>query len=111
MRHGACSPLVARRRHVLGRARRRRPQRSDAAILATTPDELADTLEAWAAHGLDGFRLRPAVLPLDLDQIVDGLVPELQRRGRFRSAAADGLLRERFGLERAPSRYATEVAS
>jgi alkanesulfonate monooxygenase SsuD/methylene tetrahydromethanopterin reductase-like flavin-dependent oxidoreductase (luciferase family) len=87
-----------------------RPQRSDAAILATTPSELADTLEAWAAAGLDGFRLRPAVLPLDLERIVDELVPELQRRGRLRRSAADGLLRERFGLARTPSRYATEVA-
>jgi alkanesulfonate monooxygenase SsuD/methylene tetrahydromethanopterin reductase-like flavin-dependent oxidoreductase (luciferase family) len=87
-----------------------RPQRSDAAILATTPSDLADTLEAWAAAGLDGFRLRPAVLPLDLERIVDELVPELQRRGRLRSSAADGLLRERFGLARTPSRYATEVA-
>ncbi|MFT3853396.1 MAG: LLM class flavin-dependent oxidoreductase [Ilumatobacteraceae bacterium] len=86
-----------------------RPQRSDAAILATTPGELADTLAAWAAHGLDGFRLRPAVLPLDLEGIVDGLVPELQRRGLFRTSYDDGLLRERFGLARAPSRYATEV--
>jgi alkanesulfonate monooxygenase SsuD/methylene tetrahydromethanopterin reductase-like flavin-dependent oxidoreductase (luciferase family) len=88
-----------------------RPQRSDAPILTTTPTELADTLEEWAAIGLDGFRLRPAVLPLDLGLIVDGLVPELQRRGRFRTTAPDDLLRERFGLGRTPSRYATEVAS
>ena len=87
-----------------------RPQRSDAAILTTTPSELADTLVAWAAHGLDGFRLRPGVLPLDLDRIVDGLVPELQRRGVFRTSYDDGLLRERFGLARPPSRYATEAS-
>jgi len=83
-----------------------RAQRSDAAILTTTPAELADLLEAWAAHGVDGFRLRPAVLPLDLEQIVDGLVPELQRRGRFRTGYGGELLRERFGLPRPASRYA-----
>jgi alkanesulfonate monooxygenase SsuD/methylene tetrahydromethanopterin reductase-like flavin-dependent oxidoreductase (luciferase family) len=82
------------------------PLTSDAAIRATTPARLADLLQAWHAEGLDGFRLRPAVLPLDLDAIVDGLVPELQRRGLFRTGYEPGTLRERFGLERPVSRYA-----
>ncbi len=87
-----------------------RPQRSDAPIVTTSPGELADLLLDWQAHGLDGFRLRPAVQPYDLDQIVDGLVPELQRRGAFRRTYDDGLLRRRFGLGRPASRYATTGA-
>ena len=87
------------------------PLRSDAAVLAGTPTALADLLESWRDEGVDGFRLRPAVLPTDLDAIVDGLVPELQRRGLFRTAYEPGTLRERFGLERPASRYArAEVA-
>lgn len=82
------------------------PLRSDAAVLAGTPTALADLLESWAEQGLDGFRLRPAVLPTDLDVIVDRLVPELQRRGLFRTAYEPGTLRERFGLDRTESRYA-----
>ncbi|MDT7745491.1 MAG: peptide/nickel transport system substrate-binding protein [Actinomycetota bacterium] len=74
--------------------------RSDAAVLATTPTALADLLLAWRAAGLDGYRLRPAVLPTDLDRIVDGLVPELQRRGAFRTDYAESTLRERFGPAR-----------
>ena len=46
------------------------------------------------------------MLPLDLEQIVDVLVPELQRRGRFRTEYGGELLRERFGLPRPASRYA-----
>jgi alkanesulfonate monooxygenase SsuD/methylene tetrahydromethanopterin reductase-like flavin-dependent oxidoreductase (luciferase family) len=82
------------------------PLRSDAAVPAGTPSALADLLESWADQGLDGFRLRPAVLPTDLDAIVDGLVPELQRRGLFRTAYEPGTLRERFGLGHTESRYA-----
>lgn len=82
------------------------PLSSDAAILATTPAGLADTLLSWRRAGLDGYRLRPAVLPTDLDAVVDGLVPELQSRGAFRTAYGETTLRERFGLPRPASRYA-----
>ncbi|MEV4184527.1 LLM class flavin-dependent oxidoreductase, partial [Streptosporangium canum] len=50
---------------------------SDAAIFTGTPGELADLLLEWRRAGLDGFRLRPAVLPADLTAITRGLVPEL----------------------------------
>ena len=43
----------------------------------------------------------------DLDAIVDQVVPELQRRGAFRTEYEDGLFRERLGLPRPVSRYAT----
>ncbi|GAA1847366.1 LLM class flavin-dependent oxidoreductase [Pseudonocardia ailaonensis] len=86
------------------------PLRSDAAVLAGTPTALADLLESWADEGLDGFRLRPAVLPADLDAIVDDLVPELARRGLFRTEYEAGTLRERFGLGRPASRYAGVAA-
>jgi alkanesulfonate monooxygenase SsuD/methylene tetrahydromethanopterin reductase-like flavin-dependent oxidoreductase (luciferase family) len=82
--------------------------RSDAAILTTTPIALADQLVEWHDLGLDGFRLRPARLPTDLDTIADHLVPELVRRGRFPSAYHEGTLRSRLGLERPLNRYATQ---
>ncbi|OWL94058.1 FMNH2-dependent monooxygenase, partial [Mycolicibacterium peregrinum] len=52
--------------------------RSDAEIFVGTPGQLADLLEAWHTAGATGFRLRPAALPHDLQQITDVLVPELQ---------------------------------
>ncbi|ALE72877.1 FMNH2-utilizing monooxygenase [Pseudonocardia sp. EC080610-09] len=96
----------AHARDRLARLDARDPLSSDAAVLATTPAGLADVLLDWREAGLDGYRLRPAVLPDDLDAIVDGLVPELQRRGAFRTAYAERTLRERFGLPRPASRYA-----
>jgi alkanesulfonate monooxygenase SsuD/methylene tetrahydromethanopterin reductase-like flavin-dependent oxidoreductase (luciferase family) len=83
---------------------------SDAHIFAGTPGELADLLLDWREGGLSGFRLRPAALPHDLDQITGGLVPELQRRGAFRAeypADGAGTLRGLLGLPRPANRYAT----
>ncbi|GAA4708215.1 LLM class flavin-dependent oxidoreductase [Pseudonocardia yuanmonensis] len=94
----------------LRRLEERSPLCSEAAVLAGTPTALADLLESWRDEGIDGFRLRPAVLPTDLDAIVDGLVPELQRRGLFRTAYEPGTLRERVGLERPANRYAGVAA-
>jgi alkanesulfonate monooxygenase SsuD/methylene tetrahydromethanopterin reductase-like flavin-dependent oxidoreductase (luciferase family) len=79
---------------------------SDAAIFAGTPEELADVLQEWHAAGLTGFRLRLATLPHDLLQITEGLVPELRRRGLFRTAYDATTLRGLLGLSRPANRYA-----
>ncbi|MFE1363281.1 LLM class flavin-dependent oxidoreductase [Streptomyces anulatus] len=79
---------------------------SDAAIFTGTPGDLADLLLDWRDAGLDGFRLRPAVLPHDLTAITRGLVPELQRRGAFRTAYGATTLRGHLGLARPAGRYA-----
>lgn len=79
---------------------------SDAAIFTGTPGELADLILDWRRAGLDGFRLRPAVLPADLGSITRGLVPELQRRGAFRTKYEAATLRGHLGLPRPVGRYA-----
>ena len=82
---------------------------SDALIFAGTAAELADLLLDWREAGLAGFRLRPAALPHDLAQITGALVPELQRRGAFRTGypgGGSGTLRELLGLPRPANRYA-----
>jgi alkanesulfonate monooxygenase SsuD/methylene tetrahydromethanopterin reductase-like flavin-dependent oxidoreductase (luciferase family) len=76
-------------------------------VFAGTPSGLADLLTGWAGAGLTGFRLRPATLPHDLAQITRGLVPELQRRGLFRTAYEASTLRGLLGLPRPANRYAT----
>jgi alkanesulfonate monooxygenase SsuD/methylene tetrahydromethanopterin reductase-like flavin-dependent oxidoreductase (luciferase family) len=88
-----------------------KPYRSDALIFAGTADQLADLLLAWSERGLDGYRLRPATVPHDLQAITRDLVPVLQRRGRFRLAHDDETLRGRLGLPRPPSRYARRAHS
>ncbi len=81
---------------------------SDARIFTGTPAQLADLLLAGQEAGLTGFRLRPATVPHDLAQITRGLVPELRRRGAFRTAypAGSTTLRDRLGLPRPANRYA-----
>ncbi|MCS0599687.1 LLM class flavin-dependent oxidoreductase [Streptomyces sp. LP11] len=86
------------------------PYTSDARIFAGTAVELADLLEELAAPGLTGFRLRPAVTGHDLPRISRDLVPELQRRGRFRDAYEADTLRGLLGLARPANRYAAAVA-
>jgi alkanesulfonate monooxygenase SsuD/methylene tetrahydromethanopterin reductase-like flavin-dependent oxidoreductase (luciferase family) len=80
--------------------------RSDARIFTGTPAQLADLLGEFQAAGLTGFRLRPAVLGHDLPAITRGLVPELQRRGAFRTAYESDTLRGLLGLARPANRYA-----
>ncbi|MFC3982033.1 LLM class flavin-dependent oxidoreductase [Streptosporangium jomthongense] len=79
---------------------------SDAAIFAGTPEQLADLLLDWREAGLEGYRLRPAVLPTDLNAITRALVPELRRRGAFRDGYEAATLRGHLGLDRPASRYA-----
>ncbi|MCU1629727.1 MAG: FMNH2-utilizing oxygenase [Pseudonocardia sp.] len=79
---------------------------SDARIFVGTPVELADLVLEWREAGLGGVRLRPGGLPHDLEQITRGLVPELQRRGAFRTAYEADTLRGLLGLTRPANRYA-----
>ena len=79
---------------------------SDAHVVVGTPAELADLVLQWRDAGLDGVRLRPGALPHDLEQSTRGLVPELQRRGAFRTAYSADTLRGHLGLPRPANRYA-----
>ncbi len=80
--------------------------RSDARIFTGTPAQLADLLLEGQRAGLSGYRLRPATLPHDLRQITRQLVPELQRRGAFRTGYEADTLRGLLGLPRPANRYA-----
>ncbi|MFD0821105.1 FMNH2-dependent monooxygenase, partial [Micromonospora zhanjiangensis] len=73
-------------------------------------DELADLLAEWHEAGVDGFRLRPAVLPDDLTAITRALVPALRERGLFRAGYPGGTLRDLLGLPRPANRYAAVTA-
>ena len=50
-----------------------------------TPSVIADQMEEWlVSGGSDGFNVMFPYLPGGLDDFVDRVVPELQRRGIFR---------------------------
>jgi alkanesulfonate monooxygenase SsuD/methylene tetrahydromethanopterin reductase-like flavin-dependent oxidoreductase (luciferase family) len=87
------------------------PYRSDAPVFAGSPGALADQLAQWAEAGLDGFRLRPAAVPHDLEAITAGLVPQLQDRNLFRRAYEADTLRGLLGFERPANRYAAAIAA
>lgn len=78
---------------------------SDARVFIGTPAQLADLVLEWQEAGLAGVRLRPGAVPHDLEQITRGLVPELQRRGAFRTAYEADTLRGLLGLARPANRY------
>jgi len=77
-------------------------------VLCGTPADIADTLGEWFTTGAaDGFNILPPYFPGAFDDFVDGVVPELQRRGLFRTAYAGTTLRDHLGLVRPPRRFGT----
>jgi alkanesulfonate monooxygenase len=64
-------------------------------------------MEEWFTSGAaDGFNVLPPFFPNSLDEFVELVVPELQRRGLYRTAYDGPTLRENLGLPRPASRYA-----
>lgn len=75
-------------------------------VLAGTASDIADDLEQWfTERACDGFNVMPPYLPHSLDDFVDGVVPELQRRGLFRRDYTGSTLRDHLGLERPASGF------
>jgi long-chain alkane monooxygenase len=76
-------------------------------VIVGSPATIADQLENWVEEtGVDGFNLAFAVRPETFVDVVDLVVPELQRRGRYKTAYAKGTLREKlFGRARLDDRH------
>ena len=67
---------------------------------------VADTMEEWHRDkACDGFNLVAPYLPGGLEQIIDLVIPELQRRGLFRTEYEGTTLRESLGLEQPSNRF------
>jgi FMN-dependent oxidoreductase (nitrilotriacetate monooxygenase family) len=74
--------------------------------LVGTPATIADEMEAWfEGRACDGFNVMFPYLPMGLDDFVDRVVPELQRRGLFRREYEGRTLRENLGLPRPANRF------
>jgi alkanesulfonate monooxygenase len=74
-----------------------------------TPADIADGLQEWFEAGAcDGFNVLPLTFPNGLDDIVNMVIPELQRRGLFRTDYEGKTLRENLGLPIPPNRYAAQ---
>ncbi|MEL4024821.1 LLM class flavin-dependent oxidoreductase [Lysinibacillus endophyticus] len=72
-----------------------------------TPEQIADQLQEWFEQGAaDGFNVMPPTFPDGLNDFVELVIPELQKRGIFRTEYEGSTLREHLGLERPANKFA-----
>ncbi|WP_347456119.1 LLM class flavin-dependent oxidoreductase [Acinetobacter sp. ANC 7454] len=77
--------------------------------LVGTPEQVVDQLQQWFENeAADGFNVLPPTTPAGLNDFVDFIVPELQRRGLFRTEYEGSTLRENLGLRRPENQYVLE---
>ncbi|WP_339171075.1 LLM class flavin-dependent oxidoreductase [Solibacillus sp. FSL R5-0691] len=75
-------------------------------IIFGSPSEIADQLIEWVdEEAADGFNLMPPYFPGGFTDFIDLVIPELQKRGVFRTEYEGKTLRENLGLKQVPSRY------
>jgi alkanesulfonate monooxygenase len=97
---------LARRENLTVRQLAQRLGGYSGLAMVGTPETVADEMEEWlASEGSDGFTIMFPYLPGGLDDFVDRVVPELQRRGLFRRDYAGRTLRENLGLPRPKNRF------
>jgi FMN-dependent oxidoreductase (nitrilotriacetate monooxygenase family) len=71
-----------------------------------TPAQIADQMEEWLfTEACDGFNVMFPYVPGGLDDFVNLVVPELQRRGLFRTEYEGRTLRENLGLPRPKNQF------
>ncbi len=71
-----------------------------------TPAQIADQMQAWLeTEASDGFNVMFPTVPAGLDDFVDQVVPELQRRGVFRTSYEGSTLRDHLGLQRPRNQF------
>ena len=74
-----------------------------------TAATIADEMEEWIeTRGSDGFTVMFPYLPQGLDDVVDQVIPEIQRRGLFRTEYEGPTLRDNLGLPRPKNRFFPE---
>ncbi len=71
-----------------------------------TPAALVELFAKWSGAGAcDGFNLLPAVLPHDVNLLVDAVIPLARAQGLFRAEYTGATLRDHFELPRPASQY------
>jgi alkanesulfonate monooxygenase len=97
---------LARRENLTVRQLAQRLGGYSGLAMVGTPKTIADEMEDWlVTEGSDGFTIMFPYLPGGLDDFVDRVVPELQRRGLLRHEYAGKTLRENLGLPRPKNRF------
>lgn len=76
-------------------------------MIVGTPDEIANAMvDRFDQRAADGFNVLPATVPGELKDFVELVIPELRKRGKFRSTYSGQTLRENLGLKRPLNRFA-----
>ncbi|MGE7662297.1 LLM class flavin-dependent oxidoreductase [Peribacillus sp. NPDC097197] len=76
-----------------------------------TPIQIADQLQEWFENGAaDGFNVMPPYLPGGLDDFVDQVIPELQRRNIYKTEYSGSTLCGNLGLQRPKNTLLEKVA-
>jgi len=71
-----------------------------------TPASIADSMQEWLeSNACDGFNIMFHTVPAGLDEFVDQVIPELQRRGIFRTEYTGTTLRDHLGLPRPENQF------
>ncbi|WP_337268493.1 LLM class flavin-dependent oxidoreductase [Oryzifoliimicrobium ureilyticus] len=66
-------------------------------VFVGSPERVADILQEWVTDtDVDGFNIAYAVTPGSFEDIVNHIVPELQKRGVYPTAYREGTLREKL---------------
>jgi FMN-dependent oxidoreductase (nitrilotriacetate monooxygenase family) len=69
----------------------------DGPVFVGSAETVANQIEAWVEQtDVDGFNLAAAELPHTYEAVADLLVPELQKRGRFKKEYRSGTLRHKL---------------
>jgi alkanesulfonate monooxygenase len=101
---------LARRENLTVRQLAQRLGGFSGLAMVGTPKTIADEMEEWiVTEASDGFTIQFPYLPAGLDDFVDKVVPELQRRGLFRTEYEGTTLRENMGLPRPTNRFFEKV--
>jgi FMN-dependent oxidoreductase (nitrilotriacetate monooxygenase family) len=107
----AAKAYIAKRAEVLGRpptVRELIVSYRGSGVVVGSAKTVADYLESEVDSGAcDGFVVLTHGLPEDFDDFVSLAIPELQRRGRFRTEYRGSTLRDHLGLRRPVSQYAS----
>jgi alkanesulfonate monooxygenase SsuD/methylene tetrahydromethanopterin reductase-like flavin-dependent oxidoreductase (luciferase family) len=78
--------------------------------LCGTPEQIVDHMQEWIdGRAADGFMLAFHVLPNDMTGFVEHVIPELQRRGLYKTEYAGSTLRDNLGLGRPVNRHVARV--
>jgi FMN-dependent oxidoreductase (nitrilotriacetate monooxygenase family) len=76
--------------------------------LVGNPQEVADHIERWfVEEACDGFNVFPNSVPGSVQAFAELVIPELQRRGLFRTDYSGATFRDHLSLPKPENRFAT----